>query len=115
MGSDQLDVSSSEDALGKLFGSTSRARILRLLCVNPDREFYQREIMYETGLSLQPVQRELGILLELGVLIRLAARNRIYYRVDTDSVWFKPLRDLMGSGSAAAASADKPRPGSRRR
>jgi hypothetical protein len=54
-----------EDDLVRLFGSTSRARILALLYTNIGRTFYQREIIYETGLSLQATQRELSNLVEL--------------------------------------------------
>ena len=50
----------AEEVLTKLFGSTLRATILTLLFENIGRSFYQREIMYETGLALQTVQRELS-------------------------------------------------------
>jgi len=58
----------TEDMTVKLFGSTSRPRILSLLLSHPQQTFYQREIMYETGLSLQTVQRELENLGRLGIL-----------------------------------------------
>jgi Fic family protein len=56
------------EVLTKLFGSGSRARILELLLSDPGRIFYQREIIFETGLSLQPAQRELANLLDLGII-----------------------------------------------
>jgi len=96
-GADRAKGSPSEDALGKLLGSTSRARILSLLFDNPGTEFYQREIVFETGLSLQPVQRELGILAELGVVTARETRARTYYRLNSESVWFGPLQDLVES------------------
>jgi len=52
----------AEEALIKLFGSTSRARILVLLLSHTNQAFYQREVVFETGLCLQAVQRELGII-----------------------------------------------------
>ena len=48
-----------EEMLSRFFGSIARPRILNLLIGHPRQTFYQREIMYETGLSLQAVQREL--------------------------------------------------------
>jgi predicted transcriptional regulator len=48
-----------EEKMVRLFGSISRPRILSLLLSRPQQAFYGREIMYETGLSLQAVQREL--------------------------------------------------------
>ena len=41
-----------DERLVRLFGSTSRPRILGLLLADTGKAFYQREVMYETGLSL---------------------------------------------------------------
>lgn len=78
----------------RLFGSTSRPRILGLLLSHPQQALYQREIMYETGLSLQAVQRELQNLLRLGILKKRETKARIYYEIDMTSPWFKPLREI---------------------
>jgi predicted transcriptional regulator len=64
-----------EEMTVKLFGSISRPRILSLLLGHPEQTFYQREIMYETGLSLQTVQRELENLSCLGILNELETRG----------------------------------------
>ena len=84
----------SEDNLRKLFGSLSRARILVLLFAHLGRKFYQREIMYETGLALQPVQRELTNLVGLGILQKQETQNRVYYQIDRESSLFKPLIEI---------------------
>ncbi len=55
---------------------------------------YQREIMYETGLSLHPTQRELENLLDLGIVKKRETRNRVYYEVDAHSPFFKPLSEI---------------------
>ncbi len=86
-----------EEMMTKLFGSTSRPRILGLLLSHPQQTFYQREIMYETGLSLQAVQRELANLLCLGILKRREVKARTYYQIDMTSPWFKPLREIFES------------------
>jgi predicted transcriptional regulator len=83
-----------EEIAVKLFGSTSRPRILSLLLNHPQQAFYQREIMYETGLSLQAVQRELENLFSLGILKKRETKARVYYQVDTASSWFKPLKEI---------------------
>jgi predicted transcriptional regulator len=94
----------SEEALVKLFGSTSRARILSLLLGTPGVSFYQREIMYETGLSLQAVQRELVNLVNLEIVERQGTPNKVYYRVRIDSPFFKPLKEIFGSSTGEAGS-----------
>ncbi len=85
-----------EEFLNKLFGSVTRARILCILYALPGQSFYQREIMYETGLSLRPVQRELNNLLRLGIVKKQVTRNRVYYEINSDSTFFKPLKALCG-------------------
>ena len=87
----------SEENLVKLFGSVSRARILVLFFANVGQEFYQREIMYETGLSLRPVQRELANLVELGILQKQETPNRVYYEISQESSLFKPLAGICKS------------------
>src|SRR3989304_6174475 len=84
----------AEDRMVRLFGSTSRPRILSLLLNRPQQAFYQREIMYETGLSLQAVQRELENLLRLGILKKRETKARVYYQINTTSPWFRPLREI---------------------
>ena len=49
----------ADEILAGLFGSISRARILELLVSQAGRVFYQREIMYATGLALRAVQRDM--------------------------------------------------------
>lgn len=85
-----------EGILSKLFGSASRASILNVLFCHSERTFYQREIMFETGLSLRPVQRELANLVELGIIKKQEANNRVYYQINTASPFFKPLSEICG-------------------
>jgi predicted transcriptional regulator len=80
----------------KLFGSVSRARILSFFYAFEGQSFYQREIMYETGLALRAVQRELQNLASLGIVKIQKTRNRVYYAVNRDSPFFKPFRQICG-------------------
>jgi len=86
----------NDKELIRLFGSTSRAMILALLSSRPHRSLYQREIMFETGLSLQAVQRELRNLEELGILKKHETYHRVYYQINPTSSLFKPLREICG-------------------
>jgi predicted transcriptional regulator len=86
--------SDPEGVLIKLFGSISRARILALLISRAGQQLYQREIMYEIGFPLQPVQRELQNLLDLGIVKKVSTLNRVYYEINTGSPLFKPLREI---------------------
>lgn len=84
-----------EDSLVRLFGSTSRPRILALLYANIGRSLYQREIMFETGLSLQATQRELNNLVGLGIVNKKETYSRVYYEINSRSPYFVPLRSIF--------------------
>jgi predicted transcriptional regulator len=86
-----------DEILARLFGSVSRARILELLASQAGRVFYQREIMYEAGLSLQPTQRELQNLLDLGIIKKRETGDKVYYEMDPLSPFFEPLREICKS------------------
>jgi predicted transcriptional regulator len=85
-----------ERDLVKLLGSVSRARILELLYAFTGKSFYQREIMYETGLVLRAVQRELSNLVALGIVKITKSKNRVYYEINTRSPFYKPLKEICG-------------------
>ncbi len=89
-----LENRHQEEMLIRLFGSTSRPRILGLLLNHPQQAFYQREIVYETGLSLQAVQRELENLTNLGILKKQERNTRVYYQIDASSPLYKPLKEI---------------------
>jgi hypothetical protein len=93
--------SSPEKDLVRLFGSISRARILGFLHAFPGQSFYQREIMFETGLALRAVQRELGNLTVLGIVRTQKTQNRVYYELNQGSAFFKPLGEILRSASQA--------------
>ena len=85
-----------EENLVKLFGSVSRARILAFLYTFLGRSFYQREIVFETGLALRAVQRELDNLAAIGILKIERTRSRVYYGINRTSPLFKPLGEICG-------------------
>ena len=84
----------SEEMLVRLFGSTSRPRILGFLIDHSQEAFYQRKIVYETGLSLQAVQRELKNLLHLGILKTRETNAKVYYQIHSNSPWFNALKEI---------------------
>jgi predicted transcriptional regulator len=52
--------------------------------------------MYETGLALRAVQRELGNLASLGLVKTQKTRNRVYYEINRNSHLFKPFKEICG-------------------
>jgi hypothetical protein len=74
----RMNKDQTEEMMARSFGSTSRARTLNLHLSRPKQTFYQREIMDETGLSLQTAQRESEDLICLGILEKREMKARVY-------------------------------------
>jgi len=55
--------------LGKLFGSNSRVKLLKIFLLHPQNKFYIRQLSRELKLQINSVRRELENLEELGLLI----------------------------------------------
>lgn len=55
--------------LGKLFGSKSRVKILKLFLSRPDEKFYIRQVSRDLELQLNSVRRELDNLQKFGLLL----------------------------------------------
>ncbi len=92
-----VDTLEPDEILARLLGSVSRARILEFLVSHAGKAFYQREIMFETGLTLQPTQRELKNLFDLGIIKRRQTLDKVYYEIDPLSPFFKPLCEMCHS------------------
>jgi predicted transcriptional regulator len=52
--------------------------------------------MFETGISLQATQRELKNLVGIGIIKKRETANRVYYEVNMQSVFSKPLAEICG-------------------
>lgn len=92
----------------QLFGSKTRVKLLRMFYSNPNRPFYVREITRKIDEQINSVRRELGNLLSIGIISSDGANNRLYYEVNQDYEYYKPLHDIFGGDETAAVEgADK--------
>lgn len=87
----------------QLFGSKTRVKLLRMFYSNPNRPFYVREITRKIDEQINSVRRELGNLLSIGIISSDGANNRLYYEVNQDYEFYKPLHEIFGGDEAAAA------------
>jgi hypothetical protein len=95
-----------------LFSSAARVQVLHLFLLNPDRQYYQREIERETGQPIRAVQREVGRLAEIDLLQRSEEGNRVFYRLNSAFRLLDELTSLFQAatgdqGSAAAAATER--------
>jgi hypothetical protein len=103
-----LDISVILDNRGKkvieqLFGSKTRVKLLQLFYSNPNRAFYVREITRKINEQINSVRRELSNLLSMGIITSDATQNRLYYEVNQDYEYYRPLAMIFGGMAVEAA------------
>ena len=75
--------------------SKARRAILARTHLSPEREFYLRELVRETGLAPRTVQLELDRLVTAGLLTERRHGNRRYLRAANGHPLFAPLREIV--------------------
>jgi predicted nucleotidyltransferase len=85
----------SENPLTRIFASKSLVRLLTAFLAEPDRAFYQQELVAVTGGSLRPVQLALDRLTGAGLVTKRRQGKQVYYRADTSNPAFGDLRSLF--------------------
>ncbi len=78
--------------MAALFASTTLVELLRLFMLEPEREYYQRELQRLTGAHLRQLQRDLQRLQQSGLVTRHDHGNRTYYRAVVAHPAFADLR-----------------------
>lgn len=83
------------DDLGTVLLGKTRGAVLGLLLSRPDEEFHVRKIARLSGATLGPVQRELKLLSQIGILKRREVGHQLLYRADPASPIHEELRGLV--------------------
>lgn len=86
--------------IDQLFGSKTRVKLLHLFLNNPDRSFYVREITRKIDEQINSVRRELSNMLNIGIIKSDSANNKLYYEVNQDYEYYKPLRAIFARGKS---------------
>jgi hypothetical protein len=83
--------------LEQLFGSGTRYRILRLVCCEPEKKFFVREMARLIEGQLNAVRREIEILSKIGVIVEAGddSAKRKFYRLNTNFVLADELSALV--------------------
>lgn len=81
--------------LTELFGSRARKAILLQLFLNPDKEYYLRELVRLTGFAPRTVQVVLDQLWDGDLLLERRSGNRRYLKANQYSPLYKPLQELL--------------------
>src|SRR5262249_20846395 len=81
--------------LDQLFGSRTRAKILRLLLTNPAKAYFVREITRKIHEHVNSVRRELLLLVGTEIVTASGDGVKRFYRANTASGLFPELKALV--------------------
>jgi predicted nucleotidyltransferase len=87
-------MNTSDSVAEALFGGTKR-RVLGLLFGQPDRSFYLRQVVRETGAGLGAVQRELARLVNAGLVLRVPQGQQVHFSANPGAPVYDDLRNLL--------------------
>ncbi len=90
-----MTTNDSQTGIYALFASRTLAELLRVFSVDPDREYYQRELQRATGAHLRQLQRDLDRLERSGLVSKRASGNRSYYRAQRFHPAFSDVRSAI--------------------
>ena len=90
----------------KLFGSKTRAKLLKLFFESPEKSFYVREMTRVIDEQINSVRRELMNLESIGVIKSETFDNKIYYSANTKHPFSRPLSEIF-SKKVSSTSRDK--------
>ena len=79
----------------KLFGSKTRAKLLKLFFENPEKSFYVREMTRVIDEQINSVRRELLNLENIGIIKNETFDNKIYYSANNKHPFTKPLTEIF--------------------
>jgi len=82
-------------ALSKALFTETQSRILGLLFAHPDRSFYFKQILRETGMGVATIKRELDRMLDAGIVEMDRVGNQHHYRANKCCPIFGELLSII--------------------
>ena len=79
----------------KLFGSKTRAKLLKLFFENPEKSFYVREMSRVIEEQINSVRRELLNLESIGIIKNETFDNKLYYSANRKHPFYRPMVDIF--------------------
>lgn len=90
----------------KLFGSKTRAKLLKLFFENPEKSFYVREMTRVIDEQINSVRRELLNLESIGIIKNETFDNKVYYSANAKHPFTRPLTDIFSKKIDTARDKD---------
>ena len=90
----------------KLFGSKTRAKLLKLFFENPEKSFYVREMTRVIDEQINSVRRELFNLESIGIVKNETFDNKVYYSANSKHPFYRPMIDIFSKKIDATRDKD---------
>ncbi len=84
--------------LKSLFTSTTRVKLLTIFLLNPDQEFFIRELTRELNEQINSIRRELDNLKKIGLLKSKEKNRKKYFFVNKNFLLFNELKAIIVKG-----------------
>lgn len=81
--------------LKNLFGSQTRVKLLQIFLLNPDNEYFVRELTRKLNEQINSVRRELMNLKKIGFLKHHSRNRKKYFSVEKSFVLFSDLKNII--------------------
>ncbi len=81
--------------LKQLFTSNTRIKLLTLFLLNPDEEFFIRELTRKLDEQINSIRRELDNLKRIGLVKTKAKNRKKYYIVNKNFILFSELKSII--------------------
>ncbi len=89
------DIHKIQKVLKQLFTSRARAKLLTIFLLNPEREFFIRELTRELDEQINSIRRELDNLKKIGLLKSRMRNRKKYYHVNKNFIIYNELRSII--------------------
>lgn len=93
----------------RLFGSKTRAKLLKLFFENPTKSFYVREMTRVIDEQINSVRRELINLEAVGVIKSETFDNKIYYSANNKHPFYRPMVEIFAKKIDTVKEKDAPK------
>ena len=99
-------VKENSTPIEKLFGSKTRAKLLKLFFESPEKSFYVREMTRAIDEQINSVRRELLNLESIGVIKNETFDNKVYYSANAKHPFTRPLVEIFSKKLDATREKD---------
>ena len=93
--------------LKALFSSQTRVKILKTFLLNPEEEFFIRELTRKLDEQINSVRRELDNLKKIGLLRARTKNRKKYYHVNTSFAIYHELKSIITKAISSESSLTK--------